>query len=133
MIPYIHIRCVQWADWYRKKEDNGLGFPSECCYTRWRGKGPPFGLLPSVDEAAWEIHQAVKALSPRLNNVVTVFYLGKGTADQKAADCGCHRDTLYDRLHMAQVQIMDWLNAEAAGIGHGEPAKKVCIPPTVSV
>lgn len=138
MIEYINLRCIQWAQWTRRKEDHGLGFPKECCYTKQGGKPPPGGHLPPVDEAAWEVHCAIKALSPKLNNVVTVFYLGKGTADQKAKDCGCHRDTLYDYLHMAHVQIMDWLQAEAAGIGHDEPPKQSssktsCNAPTVSV
>jgi hypothetical protein len=133
VIVYINARCVQWADWHRKKDDNGLGFPSECSFIKPYMKSGPGGMLPSIDEAAWETHQAIKALEPKLNTVVNVFYLGRGTADQKARDCGCHRDTMYDYLHMAHVEIMDWLNAEAAGIGHGEPAKITCNRPTVSV
>ena len=132
MIEYINTRCSQWATWRRRKDDNGQGFPKECIYTRLSGRGGK-GYNPTIDEAAWEIDQAVRALPVELKKAVMVFYLGRGTSEQKARDCGCHRDTLFVRVHLAHQGIMEWLNDEAAGVAHPPIKQKTCAPPTVSV
>jgi hypothetical protein len=133
VIVYINNRCNQWADWCTRRKVGGLGFPRECCYTRLEARGGN-GNSSLIDEAAWEIHQAVGDLPPVLQTAVMVFYLGKGTVDQKARDCLCARRTLFDRIQMAHVRIMDWLNAEAAGLPHAKPdVKRTCIARTVSV
>lgn len=111
MLSYINSRLVQWAEWVKRKDDGGLGFPRECSYTRLQGRGSN-GFRPNVDNEAWEIEQAVTALqveSPHLHQVVQLFYLRSMTAQQMADKCGCSRDTLYTRLHHAHVEIMNWM------------------------
>jgi len=112
VIPYINQRCNEWVAWIRRRDDGGLGYPKECCYTRLQGRGPPNGYLPSVDDAAWEIDRAVRALEPQLHKAMIVFYLNRGTGDQKARDCHCHRDTFYERVHRAHQRIDAWLQDE---------------------
>jgi DNA-directed RNA polymerase specialized sigma24 family protein len=118
MIDYINARCNQWVLWHRRGQDNGLGFPRECAYTRLDGRTPGKVSQPPVDEAAWEIERAVRALEHELNKVVIQFYLKRGTSEDKARACQCHRDTLYARLHTAHIRILEWLNDETAGVPH---------------
>ncbi len=133
MIDYINMRCNQWADWHSKRKAGGLGFPRECCYTRLQARGGD-GNASLIDEAAWEVHQAITDLPPLLNLAVIEFYLKRGTSIQKARACGCTESTLFYRIHSAHLKIMDWLNAEAAGLPHPKPtSKRTCIVRSESV
>jgi len=134
VISHINDRCNAWADWIARKLLLGTGYPRECVYTRLQARGGSSGFELTIDEQAWEIHQAVKTLPPQLLEAINAFYLGKGTVDDKAKDCRCHRDTLFVRVHRAHIVIMDWLYAEAAGLHKAPaPAKSALHPPTVSV
>lgn len=111
MLTYINSRLVMWAEWVRRKDDGGIGFPRECSYTRLQGRSGG-GFVPNVDADCWEIECAVTALktaSPRLHQVVDLFYCRTMTGEQMAKRCQCSRDTLYARLHQAHVEIMNWL------------------------
>jgi hypothetical protein len=132
VIEYINVRCNQWAEWHRRRVDSGLGFPKECCYTRLQGRGPD-GWQLTIDESAWEIHRAVHSLDDCLRMAVTVFYLGRGTIEQRARDCRCSFKTLYRRIDQAHVEIMGWLNDESAGVRHSAYANTSCRRDKVSV
>jgi len=133
VIEYINTRCNQWAEWRERKAANGLGFPRECVYTRLTPRDPTGAFDPNVDESAWEVDQAIRALPDYLNRSVVEFYLRNGTVDQKARAVGCAPRTLFDRIHMAHNHILDWLNTEAAGLPHEPLANSPCARRTVSV
>ena len=112
MIDYIHNRLCRWSVWVAKgNRVQGLGYPSACAYTRLTPRGP----RPDVDfnEDAFEIYRAISSLDPGMVCFLRMFYTEPGTVSAKAAKIGCHRDTLYARLHQAQVRIMDWLQDHA--------------------
>lgn len=132
MIDYINTRCAQWAAWRRRKDDNGLGFPRECPYTRLQARGGS-GYNHVTDEAAWEIECAVRSLDDQLKKVIEVIYLGKGTSRDKARDCRCAESTMFERVHRAHLRIMEWLNDEAAGVPHDGAAESACTARSVSV
>lgn len=132
MIQYINTRLNIWAEWHRKRQDSGGGFPKECCYTRLQARGAD-GFQLTLDEKAWEMHRAVHSLDEILRQAIFAFYTGKGTIDQRARDCDCSFKTLYRRIDQAHVQLLGWLNDEAAGVQHPAYANTACIRDKVSV
>ena len=109
MIPFINAKLNVWADWVvTGRKVVGLGYPSQCAFTRltpsstgWRS--------PIENEEAWEVEQAVHRLDAKLRDVVEQFYLRAGTAESHAKALSICRDTLYVRIHQAHVRIMEWL------------------------
>ena len=132
MIEYINTRCNQWADWYVKRRANGLGFPKECPYTRLQARGGD-GYQLTVDEAAWEIHQAINSLIHEEKLAVECFYLVSGAIEHKIQRAGCSIPTLYRRIDRAHNRIMEWLNDEAAGVDHMSPTERACMAEKESV
>jgi hypothetical protein len=134
MLTYINSRLNQWAEWCRRREDGGLGFPRECSYARLQARSSSAGYIPIDDGEAWEIERAVQHLRlvfPQLHQVVTLFYRRTMTGEQMARECECCRDTLYHRLHMSHVEIMNWIHDECA---REHDAKKIVdTAPTVAV
>ncbi len=114
MIPHIDARMKSWATWALSGRSAMLGYPKECNYTRMmaRSGGAPSGA--EFNEDAWEIEQAVKTLDSLLQVAVKTLYLGCGTVEQKARDCGCSKKTLFNRIDAAHVKVMDWLNEHYA-------------------
>lgn len=123
---YINTRCNQWADWYVRRQASGLGYPRECPYTRLQARGGD-GYQLTVDEAAWEIHQAIHGLIEEEKLAVKSFYLVSGTIEHKIRVAGCSIPTLYRRIDRAHNRIMEWLNDLAAGVEHVHPAKRACM------
>ncbi len=112
MIEYIHHRLCRWSVWVaRGNRIHGLGFPSSCAYTRLT----PRGQRPDIDfnDDAFEIDRAIASMDAESVRFLRMFYTEPGTVTAKAAKMGCHRDTLYARLHQAQVRIMEWLQDHA--------------------
>jgi len=112
MIEYIHNRLCRWSVWVaRGNRVPGLGYPTACGYTRLT----PSGGRPDVDfnDDAWEIDRAVCSMDQDAVKFLRMFYLEPGTIAGKAAKAGCHRDTLYARLHQAHVRVMEWLQDHA--------------------
>lgn len=126
MIPYMNVRGNQWAEWWWRREASGLGFPKESPYTRLQARGGN-GYQLTTDEAAWEFHRAVHSLSEDLQKAMLAFYINKGTIEQRAKDCGCSQVYLYRLVDRAHVQILGWLNDEAAGVHHAMYANTSCI------
>lgn len=113
---YINTRLNQWAQWTLQRTSGGLGYPRECSYTRMMARSSAGFMSPGMDEEAWLVEKAVQDLPDYLKETVQVFYIGKGTVEQKARDLHCSRDTVYSRIERAHGQIMDWLNADACKI-----------------
>lgn len=110
MIVYINDRLNQWADWRLRRDDNGIGYPRQCPYTRMATNSGGGFYSPEINEAAIEIDQAVCALRDDLRLVVMVMYTHTSTTEQKAKDCGVSVRTFWRVLHQAHVRVMEWLN-----------------------
>lgn len=125
---YINDRLNHWAQWRIQRVQGAEGYPRQSAFARLGGGGEidySTRLPPDVNEQAWEVEQAVQALQPELKQCVMVFYCEVGTAEQKAKDCRCCRDTLYARLDRAHGKILDILNGYACGERPGVFAKDV--------
>lgn len=111
MIIYINDRLYQWADWCsRGRPVRMLGHPSRASFLL--GQPSDMSLRePVPDEDCWEIERAVHRLDPLLRAVVDQFYRRAGTAETHAKALRCCTKTMYTRLHMAHVSIMDWLHS----------------------
>lgn len=109
MILHINAKLNQWAQWVATgRKVVGLGYPSQCAFMRLTPSSGGW-MAPIENETAWEIEQAVHRLDPKQREAVEQFYLRAGTADTHARALHCCRDTLYARIHSAQVRIMEWL------------------------
>ena len=108
MIPHINDRLNQWALWCLTGRTSNIGFPTKSSYCSLEGRGSS-DRSADFNDQAWEIEQAVHGLDDILQCAIKVFYLGKGTAEQKARDCGCTKMTMYNRIDSAQRKILDWL------------------------
>lgn len=116
MIPYIDSQLIRWAEWLRTGNTR-LGYPSQSAFVSAMGGG---GGQPVVmpDDDAMAINRAVAALDPELKTVVDCVYrtMRGCTGEAIAEYLGCHRDTVYARLHRAHVAVMGYLEDIAAGI-----------------
>lgn len=116
MIVYVNSRLVSWAEWVASgRKVVGLGYPSQCAYTRMAAHGGQHRGA-EFDEDAWEVEQAVNRLDNDLQQMVMEFYLSTTTVEIMARNLHCHRDTVYARLHRAHHEILGHLNDIAAGI-----------------
>lgn len=115
MIDHMHQRLLRWADWSALgKRAAGLWF-ARCSLADWGESGE--ALLPDVklDEEASDTDRAVTQLPDDLRAAVRAMYLGRGTVEQRARDCRCHKNTLYNRVaraHGRLVGLFDTLKRE---------------------
>lgn len=115
MIDYVNHRLVCWAEWATRRDDGGLGFPRQSHYTK-AVLSHSRGSIEEINEQAMEMERSVLALRqalPVLAAAVMEFYRKTGSAEFKARALGIHRDTLYARIHQAQVWLMEWLQDQA--------------------
>jgi len=115
MIEYINAQLNLWAEWERTGHTR-LGYPGHAAFvTAMGGAGSSCAMS---DDRGVAMSRAVSALPPELFAVVDNVYrrMKTCTADQIARHLGCHRDTLYARLHRAHTAILGSLNDLEAGI-----------------
>ncbi len=109
MIRHINDKLNLWAEWVSSgRRVHGLGYPSQCAFSRLTPSASGWHS-PIINTEACEIDRGVCRLDRPLRDVVEQFYLRAGTAESHAKDLRICRDTLYARLHMAHVRIMDYL------------------------
>ena len=109
MILHINDKLSTWALWVASgKRVVGLGYPSQVPYMRLTPSSTA-QRSPSMDEDSWEMEQAVHKLDDKLRTTVFQFYLHAGTVESHAKALRICRDTLYNRLHMAHIRIMEIL------------------------
>ena len=107
---YIKGRMQQWAEWLLQRESGGLGFPSECSYTRMQQRSDSSGSIsPNIDVDAMQIEKAVGELPDYLRQTAREFYVAPGTIEQKAKALRCHKDTIYSRLEKIHSFVSNWL------------------------
>lgn len=115
MIVYVNDRLNRWAEWCMcGRRVVGLGFPTQCAYTRLSGSNGRVSA-PEFDDEAWQTEQAVRRLDAQLRNVVMVFYLEAGDGLIKSKRLHCSRDTMYARLQRAHNELIGHMNDLAAG------------------
>lgn len=109
MILFINDRLNGWAAWVASgKRVVGLGYPSQCAFTRLTPSSTS-NQSPIANEDAWEVEQAVQRLENSLHQIIFQFYMHAGTAESHAKALHICRDTLYARLHQAHVKIMEYM------------------------
>ncbi len=107
---YIKVRMQQWAEWLLQRESGGLGFPSECSYTRMQQRSDSSGCIsPNIDVDAMQVEDAVRELPSYLRDTARAFYVAPGTIEQKAKALRCHRDTVYARIEKVHVFVLNCL------------------------
>lgn len=115
MILHINAKLNVWAEWVASgRKIVGLGYPSQCAFTRLTPSSGSW-RAPIMHDEAYEIEQAIHALDPYLCETINQFYLRAGTADTHARELHISRDTLYVRLHHAHTRIMDLLHGKDCG------------------
>ena len=103
MIEHIHERLMRWAGWAAGAgRARGLGYPP-CCLSRL-AEVDCSGVrqAPDIDEEAGETDAGVALMPADMREVVKVFYLHRGTVEQKARDLSVGKKTLYLKLEAAQ-------------------------------
>ncbi|NDL70521.1 hypothetical protein [Vreelandella alkaliphila] len=111
MIKEIDELLQHWADQLKRRgmrQCSPLGRLAE--FGGVMPSGGPKGSrdllgLGDMDEAAWEVQQAVNGLSDELQVLVHEHYLWNGYNDAKAARLGLAERTYYDRLHKLHIEI----------------------------
>lgn len=103
MIDHMHEKLLRWADWAgRGGLAPGLWY-ARCTFGN-EGGGASI-TDPVLDRDSGDVDKAVTLLPGELKQVVRVYYLGSGTARQKARDCQMCVQTMYVRLHHAQQRL----------------------------
>lgn len=111
MIEYINARMIEWARWVKRREDGGLGYPSEANFVNIisiHGTAGP-GLI-TEDAAPMEIEGIMRKIREerpdRYKVAYWVYLAGSLTMDRVASELHCHRITVYTRLHALHQEIM---------------------------
>jgi hypothetical protein len=115
MIEYINKRMIDWAAWAKRRDDGGLGYPGSVSYCQLVQTHGEYSSGPIIeDAAAMEIERIVMALRSERQHLHAVahwvYLAGNFTMDRVARELGCHRDTVYTRLHQLHVVVMDELH-----------------------
>lgn len=109
MIDYINGKLEKWGRWTLGGRAR-LGYPRKAAFVLIVGGAP--GMI--CDEEAMQINRAVQALDRQLRAVVDAFYVRMRSCDGEtiARSLGCHRDTLYSRLHRAHLRVKESIEDE---------------------
>lgn len=111
LIDHMHRRLLRWADWSsRGRRASGLWY-ARCPLAAW-GEASE-GSVPDVtlDVEASDTDRAITHLPDDLRAAVRAYYLGRGTLEQRAQDCLCHKNTLCNRVARAQGRLAGLLDA----------------------
>ena len=107
MIDHMHEKLLRWADWAGRG-----GLAPGLWYARctFGNEGGATITDPVLDRDSGDVDKAVTLLPGELKQVVRIYYLGSGTARQKARDCQMCVQTMYVRLHHAQQRLASSLD-----------------------
>jgi DNA-directed RNA polymerase specialized sigma24 family protein len=114
MIEYINKRLNEWASWCKRRDDGGLGYPSQsnyCAALQIRGTASAGAITQFAAEEEIEgIVVQIRKASPQQWEVAQWFYLkGSFTKQRIAKELGCSEVTVYNRLHALHVAVMNAL------------------------
>ena len=121
MIPHINDRLNNWAAWSEQRASGALGYPKAAAFTRLAAGGAGhFDGSMVINHDAWEIEQAVTALTDDMRAAAMAVYRVRGTTDQVCVLLHVSRSTLYRRIDALHQAVMDWLLDYYAERGHGQ-------------
>lgn len=112
MIPWINERFLRWAEWTRRRADNGLGYPKQSAFTRLSGAHRGQLFAGEYDQAAWQVESIVRGFPTGRRELIRMHYLGKGMARQKARTLGVPLSTYYQLLHVAHEATAGQIESE---------------------
>lgn len=122
----IHLNDIDealqlWAGYVARRQDGGLGYAMQSIYRQMdpgteRAVGVsvvvPFGGVPvdvrdPAEQAKLDLIERVvmREVQPTTREVIMVWYLGRGTVDQRARDLGTTRRTLYRWAENAKLAV----------------------------
>ena len=112
-IEWVRARLENWARWCAQQENSGLGYPTQCAFARWGGKGSRSEVaLPILSLEAAETDQAVKSLQltqSHLYQMLTLLY-ARGLPRHLVAIRMCRAEsTIKRQLEDADHAIARWL------------------------
>lgn len=120
MIPYIDMRLQRWAEWSCRREDNGTGYAmsvlNRMVVISDARSDPQYDSKPLIDVSdceAMDTERSVQTLRHELKRVVIEVYMQPGTTDQKARRLGMCKQTMYNKLDCAHLQVMNALQDNA--------------------
>lgn len=120
MIQYIDMRLQRWAEWSCRREDNGTGYAMSVLNKMVVGSEvwaeTAYDSRPLIDVGdceAMDTEHAVQSLRPELKRVVMECYLQRGTSEQKARALGMCKKSMYLKLDLAHIQVMNALQENA--------------------
>lgn len=105
MIPWVHQRCISWAEWASRSSGSGLGYPRQAIYTNLTGGIRGRLFMGEWNAQAARIDDVVRALPPALRQLTHQEYFKPGTDQQKARALGLSRATYFRHLHQAHETI----------------------------
>lgn len=125
MIKEIDELLQHWADQLRgrgMRQCSPLGRLAE--FGGVMPSGGPKGSrdllgLGDMDEAAWEVQQAISGMSDECQVLAHEHYLWNGYNDAKAKRLGLAERTYYDRLHRLHIDIKERLRSRSKQIKRG--------------
>lgn len=128
MIEHIHKRLIEWATWCKRREDGGLGYPSQSNYCTLvvvrGGAGPGLVTETAAVVEIEDIMTRIRHSAPRQYAVADWVYLAGGmTMRRIAKELACSEVTVYNRLHALHLAVMEALHdidieaADRAAVG----------------
>ncbi len=119
MIQHANDLINRWVTWRLAGINNGLGYPSKSSFLRIGSRSTnSMGYSPALDEESMRVDRALASMRvshPQLWQVLEAFYLVNQTGEQAAKQCGCHRTTLFDRVHRLHAQLLANLSSLELG------------------
>jgi hypothetical protein len=109
MIVYINDRLNVWSAWHASgRKVIGLSYPGQCAFSRLTPSARS-NSAPIVDEEAWDTEKAIQSLDNVLKELIYEVYLKPGTMETHAKALHVCTKTMYNKLHIAHLNIMEWL------------------------
>lgn len=110
MVPEAHVALQRWAEWSLAPTlHTNLGFGKSIEAKIQEGMGQ---ILPGstnrgiyIDLQSSKVESWIGKQPKDTRRLIRVFYLGVGTSDDKAKVLGLATRTMYDRLHLAHIEL----------------------------
>ena len=117
MIQYVHDRLCKWGEWVVRGRNIGRnGYPHQTTFARLMPHGGSADWSPLLDVEAEEVEQCVLRLEKARRDLVRKYYTRTVTIAMLAREMGCVEQTIYNRIAIAQQEVMGYLNDLAAGV-----------------
>lgn len=141
MIEYIEVQLCAWGRWALRQDSGALGYPKTSpMFREYRSGGAysssvPFGVQDYVDDT----DAAIKRCSLDQRKLAAQMYMVGGAAGDVASRLGISRRTLYrrldvlhlvvmDRLHDIEIERQDFAAATKAAVAAARPAVAMLTP-----